>query len=468
MAYNSNIDYKKEMDDYLSRGGKTTDSKYRDLEKSRNEKIAGASDSQLDKWGIDRSGNNRSSGGRSTRPTSNYTPYQPDDSDWFGKKYKDSIEGLARYNNVEDYSIARDMYEANLLRGGTYKGGGVVDYNIAKSDLERYLKDQKSYRDPGVEYPKTQDTSFEEYYKLLKGYQENQNQSILDALNSAFEQSKIGLEGQMPAIQQTAQQMRNQNDNAYFTQYLPQMRAALEQSGGYRGGDIALGTQGLLTARGQNLNQINQTESSQLQNLQNQLQQLGAQQGEALAEAQQGINEQTLNQLLTQLAAAQQQANWQAQFDQGKMQDAFNNAVTEAGLTGYYGGRQTMQGANNAAALQAQQLANEITKLQLNNLPQELNLQLQQLKQDLQKGNVSIAEANARIESTKQQIALDQQNQSQNALNNTISQIDSLYVYTDPISGEQKVNTNGLRAYIISLNLPDDQTDQLLRRYGVY
>lgn len=58
----------------------------------------------------------------------------------------------------------------------------------------------------------------------------------------------------------------------------------------------------------------------------------------------------------------------------------------------------------------------------------------------------------------------------QQELNQAISQIDNLYTYEDPLTGAIQVNPETkqqLRNYILGLNLPDEQTDQLLLRYGL-
>lgn len=132
MAYSNNVDYKAKMNDYISKGGKTSDSYYKSLKKSRNEKISNASDSQLSKWGVTRGGGGSSSNS-SNRSSSGSSSYQS-----FDDKYADNISGLAKYNNVTS-NVARDMLIANLLKGGEYKGGGTLDYNIAADDAKKYV-----------------------------------------------------------------------------------------------------------------------------------------------------------------------------------------------------------------------------------------------------------------------------------------------------------------------------------------
>ena len=321
----------------------------------------------------------------------------------------------------------------------------------------------------------TGQTTAEDYYKnmqeKLAQYQQEQKKAILNQLTSAYEESRLGLQGRIPGIQQNARDLRNQNDVALQTQYLPQLYAALEQSGAYRGGDVAAGARGLLTTSAQNLNDINLYEANQLQGLENALATLEAQKGAAIASAEQNLNSDVLAQQLAAIQGAQSAFENQQQYDLAALQQAYNQAVTDAGLTGIYKGQQTMQGAQNAAALQAQQLANEIANLQLQNMPEQLRLQLQQLQLNLRAGNADIAQAYAQINNAKAQLELQEQNQtfnqSQTALNNAINQIDSMFVITNPVDGTKTVNTQGLKAYILSLNLSDEQKNQLLNRYGL-
>jgi uncharacterized membrane protein YccC len=69
------------------------------------------------------------------------------------------------------------------------------------------------------------------------------------------------------------------------------------------------------------------------------------------------------------------------------------------------------------------------------------------------------------------QLDLNTYSKSSAVLNDAIQRLDSMYLTKDSITGAQSRNVNfsdaQLRSAIIALNLPDDQTDALLSRYGL-
>jgi hypothetical protein len=164
----------------------------------------------------------------------------------------------------------------------------------------------------------------------------------------------------------------------------------------------------------------------------------------------------------------------------------FQKIASDPTLRDKYGSQyQTVQGMSSALNNKAREL--EIAALQIQNsaLPETVKLEVEKLRQQVKDGNLDYDKALAEIDQIKKQTAnigastalgwaeLDarnRQNASESAnesYNDAIGQIDSLYVYNDPVTGVPTVNKTGLRPYILSLNLSDDQTAKLLTRYGV-
>lgn len=159
--------------------------------------------------------------------------------------------------------------------------------------------------------------------------------------------------------------------------------------------------------------------------------------------------------------------------------------VTEAGLTGSYKGAQTLDGQAKQLSNQMAQLSVDAQAIQNSYLPQTLKDQATLLKQQVEVGKISPATALAQLEQIKRETAnvgastalgyanlnysksQDAINNANETYNNAISNINSLYVTSDAVTGGNKINKTGLRAHILSLNLPDAQTTQLIKLYGV-
>ncbi len=146
--------------------------------------------------------------------------------------------------------------------------------------------------------------SYNNVLNSILGKYGDMSQQLMNKVNSQYDAAKTDLAGQIPAIQQAADQLRNSNDVAYNTQYKPQMMNALEQSGGYKGGDMAAGMQGLATAHANNQNSVNTNAANQIQGVQNAMSQLEQNKASDIANAQMGIDSNTISQLMqaTQMA----------------------------------------------------------------------------------------------------------------------------------------------------------------------
>jgi hypothetical protein len=405
-GYDKNLDYAKAMQDYVKSGGSTTDSMYKTLQQQRNAKVASMNNANT---------TTSSLATTTSTPTTSTPP-------------------------------------------STGGGGGGINYEKPPNNQQDYYNNY-----------------FNDMQKLITQRRDADLASQLAAINSAYNQTRGNIESQRTAIPQQAQELRNQNEAIYFTQQLPALYAAMEAAG-QRGGENITGMVGLNTARGQNMGDINMYEANQLQAIQDALTQLDQKEADARIQAQSGVDANTLQQLVSSMESSAKLGQSQEQIDLQAVNDAYNRAFGEAGLTGVYNGQPTMA---------QKELNYQISrdKVMDDRWLQQFNADEQQriLDNAYRNRQISLDEYQAktsRINASNQYNLSQQQfnyNKDQDALqsrtrtlNNAIEQIDSLYTYTDPTTGQKVVNTNGLRSYILSLKLDDNQTDQLLRRYGVY
>ncbi|MCT4542908.1 MAG: hypothetical protein N4A63_05160 [Vallitalea sp.] len=116
-----------------------------------------------------------------------------------------------------------------------------------------------------------------------------------------------------------------------------------------------------------------------------------------VASANAGIDANTMQMLINQ-------HNADRAYRLQQEQQALNESVAKANMTGIYNGQQTMQSKNSdrnyllqkeqqQATLESRKITDEINKLKLQNLPYELKGQLQLLQQKLESGNMSLDKA---------------------------------------------------------------------------
>lgn len=274
----------------------------------------------------------------------------------------------------------------------------------------------------GINYETNKGTNpdVEQYAALMSAYMNMFNPALVNAqfdaqkatdiasLRQAYDQARSQLTSQTPGIEQAAQSGLNANDVYYYTQALPQLRAAMEAAGNYGGGEMYGQNANLIAMRGQNANEINLQKSNQLQAIADAVARLNAEQPLKEQELQSSLDAQAL-------AASREAAN-----------TGIQNLLAVAGLTGSLGGTPTLEAQkfnadeayrdwskkfqeNNAtfqnaatdAATKAQILANEATTINLQYLPDQLKLELQKIKQDIDNGRLTtqaqLDEARARI-----------------------------------------------------------------------
>jgi hypothetical protein len=318
-------------------------------------------------------------------------------------------------------------------------------------------------------------------------------ESGIEGLRAAYDKARTELTGQTPAIQQNAQNALNSNDVYYYTQGLPQLRAAMEQTGQYGGGEMLNQNVNLLAMRGQNANDINVQANNQLQQLKNAVAQLNAEQPLKEAELSSSMD-------AAGLAAALQAANTGVQNQLAAANQSFNQSMQTQQFQADQSYRTWQQQmAQDEAAwarsssnpnVAAQILSNEAAKINLQYLPDQLKAELQRIQQDISNGRLTtqsqleetrarIRQIGASISQGQQQIDNQQANQSYarstEKVNNYKSQIDQMYLTPsyDDYSGKitrYSYNTNAIRDYIRNLNtsgmLSDSEAKQLLALYG--
>lgn len=176
---------------------------------------------------------------------------------------------------------------------------------------------------------------------LVRDQYRYSNEANINALKQAYMQSKGELQGQIPGVQQNARSAYDANDAGY-NQSLNELRAAMEQAGLYRGGDMLGRNVDLLTMRGQNAGNISQDKMNQVNAIQQAIAQLNAEEPLKIAEMGAANNAEEAQALLNatnmdmqnQLALAGLTGNINGTDTLDKLQQAYNQAMGIADRTG--------------------------------------------------------------------------------------------------------------------------------------
>lgn len=164
--------------------------------------------------------------------------------------------------------------------------------------------------DPDAASRQAQD-KVDEYYKQqqdLANQQAAANRTAqLDRLRAAYDTQRADINSQIPELETTAQQALTQNENDYYNKYKPQMLAAMEQSGGYKGGQMVDSMQGLITALQNNQSNVNITKLQQEAKLRQALSNLNTQQASDETQVNSNIDASTYDKLMSALQNSQQQ-----------------------------------------------------------------------------------------------------------------------------------------------------------------
>lgn len=269
---------------------------------------------------------------------------QPNLSSW-EEKYAKNIEGLAKYNNV-DLGVASDMLKSNLSGTGQYKGGGVLDFNVAKADYSNAINadgnrinQSGNYTGGTTSAPVAYQDQAASYYEKMLADAEEANRKALEAAQEAQRlRTEQAVNTNNAYIPQVNQQFAKQQQENYIASQLakmnmPQNLAAMGMTGG-ASESAMLG----LDTNYQNVRNTTDTErNSALDSIRNNEANIRATGDAGLAD----LATQYYNQYLSNVSNAQQlaqsQANWQAEFDATKQNNADQNAIDMAKLRASYG-----------------------------------------------------------------------------------------------------------------------------------
>lgn len=383
---------------------------------------------------------------------------------------------LSAYMSGADPSNVDPNYIKSLATGTPYNPVLPVNYEkSSKSSAPSVYSDtagtMESYQPstPGnIGYQRPPD-----YTDMIKKGFEERRKALLSQIDQALSKNLSGYAGMADQAQSMYRQALSQSD-VERARAIQRILEATEASGGYRGGQNISGQIAANTMAQQTAGQLQQNLAQQLQEIARAQQLLKEQAEQQKVQAQAATSAEEIDALVRAQQAAeqlalqqQQQALEWAKFDASKEWQDFQKQ--------FQLDEQAWSRNENNPQVRAQILQNEITRLKLLNLPRELQLEVQRLEQELAQGRVSMEEARARIQNMQtqanleqQRIDLSKQQYQQGLYNNYVSQIDnSPYVTRDDYGNMQVTNPTALRNYIISLNLSDELTDQLLLRYGL-
>lgn len=359
MAYNPNLDYAAEMKRYLAGGGKETDQQYKAYQTARTEKIY------------------------------NMTPQQAS-----------NLGASKEYNQVQ--GLKNTMFNTAAAATSLIPYGG----NFAASTIRNagnYLSRPDNIKpNVGGTITPTPTRNYD-YSGMING----SYNSLLDSQKAKLRanlQAQLSRYGGMK--QQAGQQALgslNAND-ASALQSLQGLYNSMEAQGGYKGGGNITGQIQIGAMQGQNANAIRQDRDNYLNSLDTQANTLQS----TAADNELALTGEIEAQRLKDLQAARQYADsmdmQNQQFQYGMSQDALNRMdnLTQLGTQNNqwqqtfdadqkwkdYQAKQAereaqwAQSADNPA-VKAQILANQISELELQNLPEQQRLQIQQLKKQI-------------------------------------------------------------------------------------
>lgn len=248
------------------------------------------------------------------------------------------------FQGVQSNSSNIGGQSVNLLTGikAPAAGGGLTysqaDVDKAKADAKAAADTQWASQFSNLFNPQTAIDQAKAQTTALKA-------TSLADLRAAYDQSRSSLQSQTPGINQNAVNNLNANDSYYYAQALPQLRAAMEATGNYGGGEMLGQNVNLLTTRGQNANDINMQKGSQLQAIADAVAQLNAEQplkeaslsssldaqgiAAAMTAAQQGISNQLSLANLTGISPTGGQTLAGKEFDATQAYQAWNQQFQE-------------------------------------------------------------------------------------------------------------------------------------------
>ena len=361
----------------------------------------------------------------------------------------------------------------------TYPDEGGIKYKTPKEPEPEPEEEYNQYYDP------------EYYMNLIKDQFRYDSTADINAIRQAYEKGRSELQGQVPGVEQNAREASDANDAYYYAQALPELRAAMEQAGLYRGGDMLGGNVDLLTMRGQNMGQIGQDKTNQLNAISQAVAQLNAEEPLKVAEVEAANNSAEAQALLqaantgvqNQMSLANLTGNILGTDTLAKISQAYNQAMGIADRTGVMpNGEKTLTAQQQEADNTYRQAAFEESIRQFNaNYGLDLRrMTLQEVQQKLDEkyrnGQLSLQ---ARAQALNEAQQLYNQNQDTWERSKTKSNDYNTYMQTaiqmmnegtyDATTGKtiKKNNSNDVLAYIASLPISAQQKAEMANALGL-
>ncbi len=209
----------------------------------------------------------------------------------------------------DQWANQKDSYPGGGLNYGGSNGSVVPTYDLYKNVGQNTANTTNTF-DVAAALRQAQaqtDANLKQQQDLANQQADANRTSQLARLRSAYDTQRADINSQIPELQQTAQQALTQNETDYYNKYKPQMLAAMEQSGGYKGGQMVDGMQGLITALQNNQNNVNTAKLQQEAKLRQALANLNTQQASDETQVNSNIDASTYDKLMGALKDSQQQ-----------------------------------------------------------------------------------------------------------------------------------------------------------------
>jgi hypothetical protein len=508
MAYNANTDYMALIKQRKDLGYGDDDPKIKQWTQERQEKINAATPQQLSQWGVPETA-------RTTMGSQYSTPSNVQDAMLrAAQKNREISQGIS-----QNYSSPQGQQAAAAF-GNTASNLANSAYNIDPKYIQSPATYQNQPQQPYQQLQQAQQPNAMQYRPpqydyaaQIKAQNDVRITSQLAQIKAAYDKSRSSISGAIPGVQQGAKDLRGQNEAYYYAQALPALRAAAEQAGVYKGGDMLKGNVDLLATRGKNLGNINLQEQNELNRIQQSLSDIDTEEQQANIAARAGIEADMYDQLMK---AQQWQDDYNLRYGEATgvmpdgtqtlaaIQQAYNQAITDAGLTGYYGGQMTAdekarqwtqkfqedqaawEQSTDNPAVKAQILANEMNQLRMQYLPQEYDLQLQQMQQDLQTGKVTteaqLDQMRANIANMEKQASLarDQFDYEKTSTNDKINEarynnyyqqgvamINDATYSPEKMSYVTRYSTDQVKTWVLGLPITPEEKARLLNELGI-
>ncbi|GKX27844.1 hypothetical protein SH1V18_03240 [Vallitalea longa] len=315
-------------------------------------------------------------------------------------RYKRSWENAK--NNKDDKDATRWHDTANALR----KSRDIEGDNYSADQLEEMLNSRKNPQ-PKVKVSRSSSrrsshhSNYSDYdpYEEIKKLQELQKKKAIAALEKAKDNSLSSLTQEERTIKPKYYNARN-DLSTQSKMGAKNFKEYYAQNGLNKSGENSQARIANEVALLEGVGNLKEAENDAFSDIERRRTGINNAYESDVAGAKAGAQASTLQALINQYNAdraynLQKEAqlfnkeNADRTYNLQRDSQSFSQGVSEAGLTGYYNGQQTMQGQMNQANIDAQTINNEINKLKLDNLPYELKGQLELLQQQIDSGKIS-------------------------------------------------------------------------------